>query len=102
MPLVQSADAFVKDRPGMISVGAELCGSLIFRMRSLHRPVVDYSALKVKFAFFHQAVFLLLLLVMVVVVVVLVMVVVVVVVVVVCVCVCVCVCVSACMCVVCV
>jgi len=42
----------------MISVGAELCGSLIFRMRSLHRPVVDYSVLKVKFAFFHQVVFL--------------------------------------------
>ena len=36
-------------------------------MRSLHRPVVDYSVLKVKFAFFHQVVFLLLLLVVVVV-----------------------------------
>ena len=32
-----------------------------------YRPVVDYSVLKVKFAFFHQVVFLLLLLVVVVV-----------------------------------
>ena len=39
-----------------------------------YRPVVDYSALKVKFAFFHQVVFLLLFVVMVVMVVVVVVV----------------------------